>query len=92
MASVRPSGRYLTARYFGLKFFGTLFGTIIAILSIAIGLGPLLAASIFDRTGSYVGFYWIGVGLSLASATIMLTLSLSAAGRGVDQLPDVAAA
>ena len=75
---------YLTARYFGLRFFGTLFGTIIAILSIAIGLGPLLAASIFDRMGSYMGFYWIGVVLSLCSATIMFTLSLSDAGRGVD--------
>lgn len=76
---------YLTARYFGLRFFGTLFGTIIAILSIAIGLGPLLAASIFDRTGSYMSFYWIGVVLSLCSAIIMFTLSLSAVGRGVDQ-------
>ena len=75
---------YLTARYFGLRFFGTLFGTIIAILSIAIGLGPLLAAFIFDRTGSYMDFYRIGVVLSLSSAAIMFTLSLSNAGRGVN--------
>lgn len=78
---------YLTARYFGLRFFATLFGTIIAILSIAIGLGPLLAASIFDRTGSYMGFFWIGVVLSLSAAAVMFTLSLSAAGRGIDQPP-----
>ena len=78
---------YLTARYFGLRYFGTLFGTIIAILSIAIGLGPILAAYIFDQSGSYIAFYWLGVFLSLTSAFIMFTLSLSVAGRGVDQLP-----
>lgn len=76
---------YLTARYFGLRFFGTLFGTIIAVLAIATGFGPLLAATIFDRSGSYLGFYWIGIMLSLSAATIMITLSMTAAGRGIDQ-------
>ena len=76
---------YLTARYFGLRFFGTLFGTIIAVLAIATGFGPLLAATIFDRSGSYIAFYWIGILLSLTAATIMMTLVFTASGRGTDQ-------
>lgn len=44
---------YLTTRYFGLRSYGLVFGTIIAFLSLGSGLGPLIAAGIYDTTGSY---------------------------------------
>lgn len=44
---------YLTTRYFGLKNFGTLFATIIALQTLALGIGPLIAGYVYDRFGEY---------------------------------------
>jgi predicted MFS family arabinose efflux permease len=44
---------YLCARHFGLARFGVLFGSIAGLLSLAAGIGPLIAGAIFDRYKSY---------------------------------------
>jgi MFS family permease len=44
---------YLTTRYAGLRNFGAIFGVLSSLMAGAAGVGPLLAATIFDRTGSY---------------------------------------
>lgn len=44
---------YLTTRYFGLRNFGTLFAIIVALQTLALGIGPLIAGHIFDQYGSY---------------------------------------
>jgi len=44
---------YLTSRYFGLRFFGEIYGYTFATFTLAGALGPLLMAVGFDRAGSY---------------------------------------
>ena len=44
---------YFTTRYFGLKNFGAIYGSIASLLAIGTGLGPLLAGLCFDMTGKY---------------------------------------
>lgn len=44
---------YLTARYFGLRHFGLLFGTMAGLVSFGAGIGPMLGARIFDHYGDY---------------------------------------
>jgi len=44
---------YMTSRYFGLRSFGEIYGSIFAIFTLAGAVAPLLMAMGFDRTGSY---------------------------------------
>ena len=44
---------YLTSRYFGLRNFGTLFAIIVALQTLALGIGPLIAGYVFDLYGTY---------------------------------------
>lgn len=44
---------YLTSRYFGLRFFGEIYGSIFAMFTMAGAVAPLLMAIGFDRAGSY---------------------------------------
>jgi MFS family permease len=62
---------YLSTRYWGMRSYATLFGLILSCLGVAQATGPLLAAYIFDRSGSYQPFLlWcalpsLGAGLLL---------------------------
>ncbi|VWX53624.1 MFS transporter [Novosphingobium sp. 9U] len=49
---------YLTARYFGVRNFGTLFGMIAALTVLAATTGPLLANLVFDSARSYDPVFW----------------------------------
>ena len=44
---------YLVSRYFGLRAFGTIYGTTFGIFMIGTSLGPALMGMFFDRVGSY---------------------------------------
>jgi predicted MFS family arabinose efflux permease len=65
---------YLTSRYFGLRSYGTIFGSIWAVFGVSGGLGAYLMGFGFDKTGSYlvplVGF------LCAAVLATLLILSL----------------
>lgn len=65
---------YLTTRFFGLKNFGALYGGLLAALSVGTALGPLAAARVFDRTGSYDNFFWIALGLAVLASLALFTL------------------
>jgi MFS family permease len=45
---------YLTSRYFGLRSYGVIFGSIWAVFGVSGGLGAYLMGFGFDKTGSYV--------------------------------------
>ena len=49
---------YLVARHFGLRSFGTLFGTINGLFLFSTGIGPILANYIYDVTKSYDLVLW----------------------------------
>jgi MFS family permease len=65
---------YLTSRYFGLRSYGTIFGSIWAVFGVSGGLGAYLMGFGFDKTGSYVvplsGFLCAAV----LAALLILTL------------------
>lgn len=44
---------YLCSRYFGMRHYGVIFGTIAGLFSLGAGVGPLFSATIYDATGSY---------------------------------------
>jgi MFS family permease len=65
---------YLLTRYFGLERFGELYGYTWTIYAIAGGVGPLLAGSIFDQSGSYQTAMFIFLGLVVVSGGVFAAL------------------
>jgi MFS family permease len=62
---------YITSRYFGLRNYGTIFGTLIGIMALGAGVGPTLAGLAYDLSGSYHAFFWALLPcLALSSALI----------------------
>lgn len=49
---------YLSARYFGLRNYGVLFGTIVGLLTCAAGVGPMIGGVIHDLYGTYDPMIW----------------------------------
>lgn len=49
---------YLSSRYFGLRHYGALFGTIVGALTLGAGVGPLLMGTAFDISGHYAPALW----------------------------------
>lgn len=62
---------YLVSRYFGMRFYGTIYGVQMSIFGIAAGLGPPLVGAVFDRTGSYDFALRLGIGTFLAGAMLI---------------------
>ncbi|HKT86469.1 MAG TPA: MFS transporter [Novosphingobium sp.] len=65
---------YLTTRYAGLRSFGAIFGVISSIMAGAAGIGPVLAATIFDMTGDYVLVLALGMPSSLLAGLAVFRL------------------
>jgi MFS family permease len=65
---------YLTSRYFGLRSFGAIYGSIFTGLSLSGGLGQYLMGAAFDANGSYSLALTLFLLATLAGATIMLRL------------------
>jgi predicted MFS family arabinose efflux permease len=88
---------YLTARYGGLRKFGTIYGFIGSLVSLGSALGPLLAGVVYDRTGSYDLFLVAGTVGCLFCGLLIVTLprypdwSTGEAGPG-GTMPDPARA
>jgi MFS family permease len=57
---------YCVGRYFGLRCYGQIFGTIYAMFMVGIALGPFLFGVAFDHFGDYrIPFALAGVGLTM---------------------------
>ena len=65
---------YLVGRHFGMLNYGVLFGTIVGLLSVATGLGPLLISFVYDATQSYEGVLWGYIPLCLLTSALFLSL------------------
>ena len=63
---------YMVARYFGMKHYGLLYGTLYGPIACGAGLGPVIFARIFDRTGSYApALVGAALGLALSGALFL---------------------
>ncbi len=65
---------YLVSRHFGMLNYGVLFGTIVGLLTLATGMGPLLISFVYDATQSYNGVLWGYIPLSLLTALLFASL------------------
>lgn len=65
---------YLTSRYFGLRNYGTLFGTVAGLLHLAGGIGPLIAGSIYDHSDNYHVLFVIAAPIFCVAALLIATL------------------
>ena len=65
---------YMTTRYAGVRHFGKIYGVISSCMGLGAGLGPLVAGRIFDSTGAYTLFLWLGVALAVIAALLVLRL------------------
>lgn len=59
---------YMVSRYMGIKCFGQIYGTFMAVLAFGYAFGPFAFAVTYDVTGSYnPAFIVFGVGLAVSS-------------------------
>ena len=65
---------YYTARYFGMKHYGVIFGVQFSAFSLGCGISPIVAGRIWDITGSY-DYALIG-GAVLIMISVFLSLTL----------------
>lgn len=72
--ALTPSIAYLASRHLGQRAFGTLYGTINAVLSIGVGVGPLVASIVYDRTQSYEPVLWGTIPLFALGALLFASL------------------
>jgi MFS family permease len=65
---------YLSSRYFGRRNYAMLFGAIASMLSLGTAIGPLLAARVFDMTGSYTPWLWAMIPVGLIASALVASL------------------
>ncbi|NHO65666.1 MFS transporter [Aestuariicella hydrocarbonica] len=65
---------YLTSLYGGLRNFGKIFGIMSSAIAVGGGVGPALAALVYDMTGSYSLFIYAACILSLVAAYLLFGL------------------
>ncbi|WP_054436213.1 MFS transporter [Novosphingobium sp. ST904] len=65
---------YLTARYAGMRNYGTIFGFMTSVIALASAIGPLAAGASYDHFGSYTPLLLVGVAISLISGGLVFSL------------------
>lgn len=65
---------FLVARYFGMKSYGKIYGTLYGFFAFGAGLGPVVFGLVFDRTKSFSGALLLCGGLYVAGAVLLLSL------------------
>lgn len=65
---------YLTSRYVGVLHFGKIYGVISSAMRLGAGLGPVIAGTIFDKSGSYDIYLLFGMGASCVAGLLVFGL------------------
>jgi MFS family permease len=66
---------YLVSRYFGMRHYARIYGWMLSAFSAGVGLGPVFAGWVHDRTGGYAGALYVFVILMAVAATLVASLS-----------------
>lgn len=72
--AIMPCIAYLSSRHLGQRAFGTLFATIMAAMSLGVGIGPLLANLVYDTVNSYAPVLWAAIPAFLIGMALFLSL------------------
>ncbi|MBA52949.1 MAG: MFS transporter [Pseudomonadales bacterium] len=70
---------FLTAKYFGLKYYGSVYGAMVMSLALGVALGPLSAGIAFDTFGTYDHFLILTMVLTGISAIALFTMGATPA-------------
>jgi MFS family permease len=65
---------YLAARHFGMRSFGTLFGTLNGLMLFGNGIAPVVANHVYDVTKSYEMVLWFQIPACVGTALLFLLL------------------
>lgn len=65
---------YLTARFAGMKSFGTIYGFMNSVIAFGSGAGPVIAGLAYDTAGNYTWFLVAGAVASVISGLLILSL------------------
>ena len=65
---------YVSSRYFGLRNYGVLFGTIVGLLTLAAGVGPAIGGVVYDVYGTYAPMIWAAIPTFLLCSALMVSL------------------
>jgi MFS family permease len=65
---------YLTSRYFGLRFFSSIYAWYYGAYSLGAGLGPLLTATVRERLGGYTEILYVHAALLVIAALLLSRL------------------
>ncbi len=65
---------YVTARYFGLKHYGRIYGVFYAVFVFAAGLSPFVFGRVFDVTGSYNLVLYASAIMVVVGAVLLLMM------------------
>jgi MFS family permease len=74
---------YLTARYFGMRAYGRIYGLLYAAVLVGSALSPLAYGRVADLTGGYAPALFGAAALLALAAVLFLTLRRFPAGDGV---------
>ncbi|MFM2044953.1 MAG: hypothetical protein RLY86_3529 [Pseudomonadota bacterium] len=65
---------FLVSRYFGLRAYGAIYGSMYGFFALGAGFGPVLFGRSFDATGSYDSILLTSAGVLVVSAASLLLL------------------
>jgi len=65
---------YFTAKYYGLKHYGAIYGVMYSIFSLGAIISPAVTGAIWDHTGNYNLALYIASGLVITAAVLALAL------------------
>lgn len=69
---------FFASRMLAREIFGSVYGVLNAVIAVSAGVGPLIAGSVFDRSGSYDPFLLGIVPVALFCGALMAILPLNA--------------
>jgi len=72
--ALTPCIAYLASRHFGPRAYAALYATIMAAMSLGVGLGPLCANLVYDSTQSYELVLWAALPMFTIGALLYLSL------------------
>lgn len=65
---------FLVARYFGLKSYGAIYGSLYGFFALGAGIGPVVFGRAFDADGNYDNPLMLSAGLLVLGAVLLLLL------------------
>jgi predicted MFS family arabinose efflux permease len=65
---------FLAVRYFGVRHYGVIYGTIFGVFAVGAAAGPSLFGYAFDQTGSYAQILTVCTGLFIFAAVLLAFL------------------